>query len=189
MVAVQWVSPYKCRQNRKNISKGVYNKRFIFDNYLILGKGKIIIVSKYKTATVGNNSNKDLSPPVFPVFVFVDTYGTVSIPNYPGFNQIDRSSDNLTIHGGSFIFKVPEQNYDVIDKMKKSGMKLKLALYRSLDCIYSDTKFDFDYHHHELGCPFCIIREGMLSFFNNNCIKFWPYYISIILVANKAYLF
>ena len=105
-----------------------------------------------------------MNPPVFPVFIFADETGTISRPetDWPMFKQINVSSGNLTIHGGAFIFNVPSQNYDVIRQMKSKGKKLRLALYRCLDGVYSDTTFDFDYHPHYDGCPFCIIRLGML---------------------------
>ena len=75
------------------------------------------------------------------------------------FQQICITSDNLTIHGGAFSFRVPPQNYEIIKHMRNSQRKLKLALYRSLDGIYSDTTFDFIYHSCFEGCPFCIIRQ------------------------------
>ena len=130
----------------------------------ILGNWKVILISKYKTATVGRDGNRDMLPPVFPIFIFVDECGTISRPEdyCQMFKQIDIQSCNLTIHGGAFIFKVPAQNYEVIRQMKRNGKNLRLALYRSLDGIYSDTTFDFDYHPHYDGCPFCIIRLGIL---------------------------
>ena len=53
-----------------------------------------------------------MTPPVFPVFVFVDENGTITRPEQqnPRFQQIDTGSSNLTIHGGAFIFKVPAQH-------------------------------------------------------------------------------
>jgi len=103
-------------------------------------------------------------PPAFPVFIFVDESGTVSRPEhyYPMFKQINIQACDLQIHGGAFIFRVPAQNYDVIEQMKNNGKQLRLALWRSLDGIYSDTHFDFAYHRCYEGCPFCIIRLGML---------------------------
>ena len=105
-----------------------------------------------------------MKPPVFPVFIFVDEFGKISRPEifWPMFKQINIQSCNLTIHRGAFIFNVPPQNYEVIRQMNMNGKKLKLALYRSLDGIYSDTSFDFDYHTCYDGCPFCIIRLGKL---------------------------
>ena len=64
------------------------------------------------------------------------------------FNQIETDATNLMIHGGSFIFTVPPQNYDVIEAIQKTGHRLKLALYRSLDGTYSETAFNFDYLPH-----------------------------------------
>ena len=103
-----------------------------------------------------------MTPPVFPVFVFVDENGTITRPEQqnPRFQQIDTGSSNLTIHGGAFIFKVPPQHYDVICQMTNYQKKLRLALYRSLDNTYSETSFDFVYTRHYEGCPFCIIRLG-----------------------------
>ena len=143
----------------------------------MLGDWKVILISKYKTATVGRDGNRDMLPPVFPVFVFVDEYGTISRPEvyWPLFKQINIQSCNLTNHSGAFIFRVPAQSYDVIREMKKNGKKLRVALYRSLDNIYSDTSFDFDYHQHYDGCPFCIIRLGMLlysRYFKHFCTIF-----------------
>jgi len=126
------------------------------------GGWKVILISKYGVATVGKEGNRKGCPAVFPVFIFVAADGTISRPEHfwPRFNQINTQSDNLTTHGGAFIFKVPKQEYEVIEQINKSQRKLKLSLYRSLDGIYSGTTFDFDYLPHFAGCPFCIISGG-----------------------------
>ena len=133
-------------------------------------------------ATVGKDNNGNDRPPVFPVFVFVDIDGTVFRPEniWPNFQQICISADNLTIHGGAFTFRVPPQNYEIIKHMRNSQRKLKLALYRSLDGIYSDTTFDFIYHSCFEGCPFCIIRQlhqsGNLIFESKHFLNIYKYF-------------
>ena len=103
------------------------------------------------------------TPPVFPVFIITNDGMNKMRPEkiWKDFNQIETDATNLMIHGGSFIFTVPSQNYDVIEAIQKTGHRLKLALYRSLDGTYSETAFNFDYLPHYDGCPFCVIRLGM----------------------------
>ena len=125
------------------------------------GEWKIILVSKYKTASVVGNVL-----PVVPVFIVVDQSGRQKAESYfsnfgYSFNPIAAST--ITTHHGAFSFKVPPQTHDMVDqlyRMKKSGKKLKLALYRSIDGMFSETSFDFDYYHCINACPYCIIREG-----------------------------
>ena len=107
-----------------------------------------------------------LTPPVFPVFIIINKSDILVDKMRPekiwkDFNQIETDSTNLMIHGGSFIFTVPPQKYEVIDAIRNTGHRLKLALYRSLDGTYSETAFNFDYLPHYDGCPFCTIRLGM----------------------------
>ena len=133
------------------------------------GEWKIILVSKYKTASVVGNVL-----PVVPVFIVVDQSAVRGISRHSrqkaesyfsnfgySFNPIDAST--ITTHHGAFSFKVPPQTHDMVDqlyRMKKSGKKLKLALYRSIDGMFSATSFDFDYYHCFNACPYCIVREG-----------------------------
>ena len=131
------------------------------------------LVSKFRTATVKKDGvfrtvEKDwpITPPVFPVFIITNEANSLFDRMRPekiwkGFNQIETNAANLTIHGGSFSFRVPPQNHDVIEQIQNTGHQLKIALYRSLDGTYSDTAFNFNYVRHFDGCPFCEIRLGM----------------------------
>lgn len=134
-----------------------------------------MLVSKYRIATVKKDgvlptveNNWPLTPPVFPVFII--THESNSLFNrmrpekiWKTFNQIDTNATNLAIHGGSFSFKVPPQDNDVIEQIQSTGHRLKIALYRSLDGTYSETAYNFDYVRHFDGCPFCEIRLGKYS--------------------------
>ena len=107
-----------------------------------------------------------LTPPVFPVFILINESNSLLNRIRPeriwkDFNQIETNATNLAIHGGSFIFPVPPQNFEVIQQIQNAGHRLKIALYRSLDGTYSENAFNFDYVQHFDGCPFCEIRLGM----------------------------
>ena len=126
------------------------------------GEWKIVLVSKYKTASVVGNVL-----PVCPVFIVVDqsdTHGHQKAESYfskseHSFNPI--AANTITAHHGAFSFMVPPQSHEMVDqlyRMKSYGKKLKLALYRSIDRTFSETSFDFDYHRHFNGCLYCALR-------------------------------
>ena len=118
-----------------------------------IGGWTIFLVSKFSTTKCVDD--------VCPVFIVVDRNDTRVPPiraeyQWTSFNPIEKTK--VEIHNGTFSFKVPRQNDEIVGRMKNSGKELKLALYRSSDGSYSSRRFAFYYYQHFEACSYCNIR-------------------------------
>ena len=141
--------------NKRDKKIGPFDLEFMSDPNSCCNKGgwTIFLVSKFRIAT----SVEDVRP----VFILVDHNSKNSEPllaerELTSFHPIDQKI--VKIHRGTISFEVPRQSNEVVSQIKNLGKQLRLALYRSSDDVFSKNTFDFDYHQHFYGCPYCIIR-------------------------------
>ena len=140
--------------NKRDKKIGPFDLESMSDPNSCCNKGgwTIFLVSEFGIAT---------SEDVRPVFILVDHNSKNYEPllaehELTSFHPIDQKT--VKIHHGTFSFKVPHQSNKVVSQIKHFGKQLRLALYRSSDDMFSKNAFDFDYHQHFYGCPYCIIR-------------------------------
>mgnify|MGYP002051509307 CR=1 FL=1 len=111
------------------------------------GGWKPFLVSKSKVGKTGFS----------PIFVFADS-PTDENPRkveelFRNFNQISMvksgsDSDGETIlHDSTFVFKIPQQNPDVICAIKQYHQKIYITLFREIDQKFATDMIRFDYHN------------------------------------------
>ncbi len=122
----------------------------------LMGGMKMVLVSKMDHSGQKNKTTGMYT--IYPVFVMDSLDSEVPVlasEKYSGFNQVSRDVDDLQVHGTSFMFRLPRQDPELLDKMEtwKRENNLYISLYRELDGRFAKNPIEFHYTPH--GRQFC----------------------------------
>ena len=147
--------------NTRDKNFGNFQVAMMSEPHFSCSKGgwKPFLVSKSKVGKTGFS----------PIFVFADS-PTDENPRkveelFRNFNQISMmksDSEETILHDSTFVFKIPQQNPDVICAIKQYHQKIYITLFRENDQKFATDMIRFDYEvcdESEEDCAFCVMSS------------------------------